>query len=77
MSFKFNYQPPRKRIKSDVLCAEDGSPLYSSKRTAGTVRADAVLGVTLSPDKTRIVRVAPMPTPPKRFNGPLNCRGAR
>ncbi len=56
---KFNYQPSKRTTTTKTY--EDGTPLYSEKRTAGTAKAEELL-------KTL---VKPMPTPPKRFNGAL------
>jgi len=56
----FNYQPPkRSKTNRNAAFTEEGVPLYSEKRTAGTAKAEALLKAL----------VKPMPTPPKRFNG--------
>ncbi len=52
----FNYQPAKRaKTNRESTYTEEGVPLYSERRTAGTAKA----------------LVKPMPTPPRRFNGDL------
>jgi len=69
VSFKstFNYQPS-KRTKT-ATTYEDGTPLYSEKRTPGTVKAEKVLKSAFRLDEKTQKPV--MLTPPRRFNGGL------
>lgn len=72
MSYKpsFNYHPSkRSRKNANDTYDENGTPLYSEKRTAGTEKGDAILGTRLSDDKKRIITTRPIPVPPNRLIG--------
>ena len=69
MTFKANFNyAPSKRTKT-ATTYEDGTPLYSEKRTPGTAKAEEVLKSAFRLDAKTQKPV--MLTPPRRFNGGL------